>query len=135
VALVRGNASEILALAGAASQGKGVDSADTVEAAAERAGALARELGVPVAITGAVDFITDGARVVRVANGHPLMGRVTGTGCGATAVIGAFAGVDPIRCRRRRRPWPIMDWRASARRTARPGRDRSWSGFSMPCTG
>jgi hydroxyethylthiazole kinase len=94
VAIVRGNASEILALAGAASKGKGVDSADTVEAAAERAGALARELGVPVAITGAVDFITDGARVVRVANGHPLMGRVTGTGCGATAVIGAFAGVD-----------------------------------------
>ncbi len=94
VTLVRGNASEILALAGAASKGKGVDSADTVEAAAERAGALARELGVPVAITGAVDFITDGARVVRVANGHPLMGCVTGTGCGATAVIGAFAGVD-----------------------------------------
>ncbi len=94
VAIVRGNASEILALAGAASKGKGVDSADTVEAAAERAGILARELGVPVAITGAVDFITDGARVVRVANGHPLMGCVTGTGCGATAVIGAFAGVD-----------------------------------------
>lgn len=94
VTLVRGNASEILALSGAASKGKGVDSADSVDAAAERAVRLAQELGVPVAITGPVDFITDGKRVVRVANGHPLMGCVTGMGCGATAIIGAFAGVD-----------------------------------------
>jgi hydroxyethylthiazole kinase len=94
VTLVRGNASEILALGGAKSKTHGVDSADSVDAAAERAVGLSQELGVPVAITGAVDFITDGHRVVRVANGHPLMGRVTGTGCGATAIIGAFAGLD-----------------------------------------
>ena len=94
VTLVRGNASEILALGGGASKAKGVDAADTVEAASERAVALARELGVPVAITGPVDFVTDGKRIVRVANGHPLMGCVTGTGCGATAIVGAFAGVD-----------------------------------------
>lgn len=95
VALVRGNASEILALGGGAAKTKGVDAADSVDAAAERAGALARELGAPVAITGPVDYVTDGRRVARVANGHPLMGRVTGTGCGATAVVAAFAGVDP----------------------------------------
>ena len=94
VTLVRGNASEILALGGGPAKTKGVDSADSVEEAAARAVGLAQELGVPVAITGAVDFITDGRRVVRVANGHPLMGCVTGTGCGATAIIGAFAGVD-----------------------------------------
>lgn len=94
VTLVRGNASEILALGGAAAKTRGVDAADSVDAAAERAVVLAQELGVPVAITGPVDFITDGKRVVRVANGHPLMGCVTGTGCGATAIIGAFAGVD-----------------------------------------
>ena len=94
VTLVRGNASEILALGGAAAKTRGVDSADSVDAAAERAVRLARELGVPVAITGAVDFITDGTRIVRVANGHPLMGCLTGTGCGATAVIGAFADAD-----------------------------------------
>ena len=94
VTLVRGNASEILALGGAAAKTRGVDAADSVDAAAVRAGSLARELGVPVAITGPVDFITDGKRIVRVANGHPLMGCVTGTGCGATAIIGAFAGVD-----------------------------------------
>ena len=98
VTLVRGNASEILALGGGAAKTRGVDSADSVDAAAERAVVLAQELGVPVAITGPVDFITDGKRVVRVANGHPLMGCVTGTGCGATAIIGAFAGVeaDPV---------------------------------------
>lgn len=95
VALVRGNASEILALGGGQAGTKGVDAADSVDAAAEQAVGLSQELGVPVAITGPVDFITDGKRVVRVANGHPLMGRVTGTGCGATAIIGAFAGVDP----------------------------------------
>ena len=94
VTLVRGNASEILALGGGAAKTRGVDAADSVDAAAERAVVLAQELGVPVAITGPVDFITDGKRVVRVANGHPLMGCVTGTGCGATAIIGAFAGVD-----------------------------------------
>ena len=98
VTLVRGNASEILALGGGAAKTRGVDAADSVDAAAERAGALARELGVPVAITGAVDYVTDGRRVVRVANGHPLMGVVTGTGCGATAIVAAFAGVeaDPV---------------------------------------
>ena len=95
VTLVRGNASEILALGGGTAKIKGVDAADSVEAAADRAVALARELKVPVAITGAVDFITDGQRILRVANGHPLMSGVTGTGCGATAIIGAFAGVDP----------------------------------------
>lgn len=95
VSVIRGNASEILALGGGIANTKGVDAADSVDAAAERAVALASELGVPVAITGEVDFITDGRRVLRVANGHSLMGRVTGTGCGATAILGAFAGVNP----------------------------------------
>ena len=94
VTIVRGNASEILALGGGAAKTKGVDSGDSVEAAAERAVGLSRELGVPVAITGPIDFVTDGRRAVRVAHGHALMGCVTGTGCGATAVVGAFAGVD-----------------------------------------
>jgi hydroxyethylthiazole kinase len=98
VAVVRGNASEILAIAGSAAQTKGVESTDSMAAAAEQGRALARELGVTVAITGEVDYITDGARVVRVANGHSLMTCVTGTGCGATTVIGAFLAVesDPV---------------------------------------
>lgn len=95
VSIVRGNASEIMALGGGGGTTKGVDSADSVAAATEQAMALSRKLGVPVAITGPMDFITDGQRQVRVMNGHPLMCAVTGTGCAATALIGAFAGVDP----------------------------------------
>lgn len=95
VSLVRGNASEILALAGAQANSKGVDAADSVEQATEQAVRLAAELKVPVAITGPQDLITDGNRVIRVNNGHPLMSCITGTGCGATAIIGAFSGVDP----------------------------------------
>jgi hydroxyethylthiazole kinase len=132
VTLVRGNASEILALGGGAAKTKGVDAADSVEAAAERAGALARELGVPVAITGAVDYVTDGKRVVRVANGHPLMGCVTGTGCGATAIIGAFAGVDADPVSAAATPWPTTGWPGNTRPTARRDRDRSRSGSWTP---
>jgi hydroxyethylthiazole kinase len=95
VSVIRGNASEILALSGGTSKTKGVDAADSVESAATQALRMAQELEVPVAITGPEDFITDGKRVLRVANGHPLMSLVTGTGCGATAIVGAFAGVDP----------------------------------------
>lgn len=94
VSLVRGNASEILALAGGNARIRGVDSAVTVDSAATQAIQMSRDLGVPVAITGPVDFITDGERVVRVANGHPMMSSITGTGCGATAVIAAFSGLD-----------------------------------------
>lgn len=95
VSVVRGNASEILALAGSRANTKGVDANDSVESATEQAVRLARELAVPVAITGPQDFITDGERIIRVSNGHHLMSAITGTGCGATAIIGAFAGVDP----------------------------------------
>ncbi|MDD2501206.1 MAG: hydroxyethylthiazole kinase [Geobacter sp.] len=95
VSVVRGNPSEILALAGAQANTKGVDAADSVDQAAEQAIRMARELGVPVAITGPQDLVTDGNRVIRVTNGHPLMGVVTGTGCGATAIIAAFCSVDP----------------------------------------
>ena len=55
---------------------------------------MARELDTTLAITGEVDLVTDGARVYMVYNGHELMGYVTGTGCTATALIGAFLAVD-----------------------------------------
>ena len=56
---------------------------------------LARELKTTLAITGAVDLITDGEQVCRVWNGHEMMSRVTGTGCTATAMIGAYLAVTP----------------------------------------
>lgn len=95
VSIVRGNGSEILSLHNEGFKSKGVDSLHSVDEAGESAKILARELGTTLAITGEVDFITDGSRVVRVKNGHALMPVVTGTGCSATAVIGAFAAVDP----------------------------------------
>lgn len=97
-AIVRGNASEILALGAAGGGGRGVDAAHTVEQARAAAVALARASGAVIAVTGAEDFVTDGRTEVRVANGHPLMARITGTGCAASAVAGAFCAVqrDPL---------------------------------------
>ncbi len=86
---IRGNASEILALAGGVGSGRGVDSGAEPEAAVAAARRLACASGAVVAITGAVDHITDGARVLKLRNGHELMTRVTGMGCAATAIVGA----------------------------------------------
>lgn len=94
VSIIRGNASEILSLQELNSGAKGVDSIHSVEDAADAAVHLAGELGTTLAVTGPVDLVTDGSRVIKVNNGHGLMPYVTGTGCSATAVIGAFAAVD-----------------------------------------
>jgi len=95
VSVVRGNASEILSLQDDNSRTKGVDAVHDVDEAGRTAGILAAELGSTLAITGPVDLITDGRREIRVSNGHPLMASVTGTGCTATAAVGAFLAVDP----------------------------------------
>ena len=99
ISVIRGNASEILSLRHEESKTKGVDSLHSVDEAADTARILAEELQTTLAITGPVDLVTDGRRIVRVSNGHPLMGYVTGTGCTATTVIGAFLAVDedPLR--------------------------------------
>jgi len=99
VTVIRGNASEILALRHADSQTRGVDAVHTVDDAAATAQMLASELGTTLAITGATDLVTDGQRFFRIENGHPLMACVTGTGCTATAIVGAFLAVDndPVR--------------------------------------
>jgi hydroxyethylthiazole kinase len=97
IQVLRGNASEVLSLGGnrTNSSTKGVDSVHTVDQATETAMSLAIGLKTTLAITGAVDLITDGRQVFRVENGHALMGWVTGTGCTATAMIAAFLSVDP----------------------------------------
>ncbi|GAB6902262.1 hydroxyethylthiazole kinase [Kineosporia succinea] len=95
--IVRGNASEILALAGAGNGGRGVDAVSSVDAASVVAVETARKTGGVVAISGPVDLITDGTRTVRVANGHELLTRVTGGGCALGAVMAAFAAVEQDR--------------------------------------
>lgn len=96
--LIRGNASEILSLAHRGESGKGVDASDAVWVAESVATGLARAIGAVVAVTGPVDFITDGERAARVSNGHRLMPRVTALGCSLTGVAAAFlgAGADPF---------------------------------------
>lgn len=93
--VIRGNGSEILALAQQARAGQGVDSLHGSEAALDAARKLAEDSGAAIAITGEVDYVTDGRRVVEIHNGHALMTRVTGLGCSATAIIGAFLAVEP----------------------------------------
>ena len=94
-AVIRGNASEILAVAGAAgAKPKGVDSANTPEEAAAVADALAARLHCTVVASGAVDLITDGSRRVRLGNGDPVMTKVTALGCALSAIVGAFAAVE-----------------------------------------
>jgi hydroxyethylthiazole kinase len=94
VQVIRGNASEVLSLAREGSATKGVDSLHGVDEAATAARHLAGELKTVLAITGPVDLVTDGRRILRVHNGHEMMPRITGTGCTATALIGAFLAVD-----------------------------------------
>lgn len=94
--ILRGNASEIMSVAGLAATTRGVDSAASTDAAADAAAALARQLGAVVCVSGAEDLIVDAAgRRVVLANGHPWMTRVTGVGCSASALVGAFAAVQP----------------------------------------
>ena len=95
--VVRGNASEILALAGLGGAARGLDAGDSVDAAETAAHALARRTGGIVAVSGPVDFVTDGTRTARVANGHPMMARITVMGCSLNGVIAAFcAGTPPF---------------------------------------
>lgn len=97
--VVKGNASEVARVAGLAVTTRGVDSTEVASDLATVAAGLARARGCTVVVTGAVDVVTDGAATLRVANGHPLMGAVVGTGCMAASVIGAFAAVEKDRVR------------------------------------
>ena len=91
VAIVCGNTGEVATLAGLDAEVRGVESlAGDAQSAALQA---ARSLGLTVAATGPVDYVSDGGRILAVSNGHPLMGRVVGSGCASTSTIGCFAAV------------------------------------------
>ncbi|HNX36082.1 MAG TPA: hydroxyethylthiazole kinase [Kiritimatiellia bacterium] len=97
-AVIRGNVSEIKTLLGGSGATRGVDasdgdlSADGLAGTAAAAKALADRTGAIVAVTGATDILTDGVQTLAVNNGHPLMSRITGSGCMLSAVTGAFCG-------------------------------------------
>ena len=93
VAVVRGNAAELAAIAGMEARIRGVDSVASGDPASAARLAAVRFGGTAV-VSGAVDYVSDGSRVAEIHNGHPLMGRITGSGCMATATVGAFLAVE-----------------------------------------
>jgi len=95
-AAIRGNGSEIMALAGLGGGARGVDSADASEAALEAAVVLARRHRCVVAVSGERDLVTDGERLAWIGGGHPWLARITGTGCALGALVAAcVAAADP----------------------------------------
>jgi hydroxyethylthiazole kinase len=92
--LIRGNASEIIALAGLTGKGRGVDSGDSTDRALDAARQLARGSGGAVLVTGPIDYSTDGSAVIACSNGDALMTRVTGVGCAQGAIAAAFVAVS-----------------------------------------
>ena len=95
VTVLRGNAGEIATLVGASAEVRGVESISTGMEPAELAREAARRLGVVASVTGPVDHVSDGERVLAVANGHELLATVTGTGCMSSAMTGCFLAGKP----------------------------------------
>ena len=93
--LIRGNASEIMALAGLNGQTKGVDSTASSLSSIEAAQQLNQRFGCVVSVSGEVDVIVDANQVAYLKNGHPVMSRITGMGCSASAIAGAFCATSP----------------------------------------
>jgi hydroxyethylthiazole kinase len=93
VAVLRGNAGEVATLVGVDAEVRGVESIGGAGDPAALAREAARALGVVASVTGPVDHVADGERVVAIANGHPLLASVTGTGCMSSAITGCFLAV------------------------------------------
>lgn len=87
--MIRGNASEIMALAGEKAAGRGVESTNSSSQAVRAAKTLAQHTGAAVLVTGAKDYATDGTNTWMLTNGDPIMERVTGMGCSMGALAGA----------------------------------------------
>ena len=93
--IIRGNASEIMALAGYSSVTKGPESTSSSADALHAARELALHTGAAVLVTGRTDYSTDGRQVTATENGHAMMSRVTGVGCSMGALSAACAAVSP----------------------------------------
>ena len=90
---IRGNASEIMTMAGLSTQSKGVDSSESSLNSLDAAKALSQRVGCIVCVSGETDLVVENDRVVYLHNGSPMMEKVTGLGCTASAILGAFAAV------------------------------------------
>jgi hydroxyethylthiazole kinase len=95
VTVLRGNAGEVATLVGAEAEVRGVESITAGLEPAELAREAARQLGLVSSVTGPVDHVSNGERTLAVANGHPLLAAVTGTGCISSALTGCFLAAKP----------------------------------------
>ena len=97
LSVLRGNISEIKFMAGLSSTTKGVDASESdiadVRDVGQIAKKLAQELDCVVVVSGAVDTISDGDKIIYTENGHPMLGNLTGTGCMCSSLVGSFCGV------------------------------------------
>jgi hydroxyethylthiazole kinase len=93
VAVLRGNRGEVATLVGVQAEVRGVESIVADGEPADLARAAARNLGLVASVTGPIDHVSDGDRVLAVANGHALLATVTGTGCMSSAITGCFLSV------------------------------------------
>jgi hydroxyethylthiazole kinase len=121
--VVRGNASEILALAGSGEGGRGADSTATADSAERAARELADRTGGAVAVSGEVDLLRDASRQERLARGSVLLSRVTGTGCLLGALTAACTAVteDPLEAALAATTWMAVAGERAASRAAGPG--------------
>jgi hydroxyethylthiazole kinase len=90
VAVLRGNQGEVATLVGIAAEVRGVESIGTGGVPSELARAAAANLGLVASVTGPIDHVSDGSTVLAVANGHPLLASVSGTGCMSSSITGSF---------------------------------------------
>lgn len=124
LSVIRGNASEIMSTAGLSASTRGVDSSASSDAALAAAQQLAAAIGGVVCVSGADDHVIDHqGRWLTLSNGHPWMTRITGVGCSATAMIGAFAAVQPD------------PWRATAAAMAYLGVVGEWAAEQVIAAG
>ncbi|MEA4921554.1 MAG: hydroxyethylthiazole kinase [Clostridiaceae bacterium] len=101
-AVIRGNTSEIKALALGRGTTRGVDAdiadrvtEETLDTAVEFAKKYSEKTGAVIAITGAIDIVADKDRAFCIRNGHPMMGKITGTGCQLSSLIAAYITANP----------------------------------------
>jgi hydroxyethylthiazole kinase len=95
VSVLRGNRGEVATLVGVEAEVRGVESIGVGGEPADLARAAAANLGLVASVTGAIDHVSDGERVLAVANGHELLAAVSGTGCMSSAITGCFLAAKP----------------------------------------
>jgi len=110
ITVLRGNAAETAALAHKPGQGKGVDSQTATHDVAADAQSLAQTYGCVVAMSGATDFVINPHQITHYTSGDPILTRITGMGCTASALLGAFLAVNPDAMTSAQALYTLLGW-------------------------